>query len=138
MRWMSVVTGESQTSPVASASWVRYRAVRDARCVAGSRAYIARTGRGIGKSGRGSTQPGRRVVARPARVRRERERIEHRRNVNRGARIAGVSPRAADPVRALEDDEVVDAGRPQLDRRAEAAEAGPDYQRRVDMIANAR
>ncbi len=67
-----------------------------------------------------------RVVARPLRVHREGERVQVRGDVARAARVRVRPPRAAEPARALEDDEVVDALLAQPDGGAEAAEAGAD------------
>ena len=78
---------------------------------------------------------GRGVGPRPVRVLRERERVQQRRDVARRTGIRVVPPGAADAVGALEDDEVVDAGLGQLDRGAEAGEAGTDDQGVVDAVA---
>jgi AcrR family transcriptional regulator len=64
--------------------------------------------------------------ARPVGVRRERERVEVRRDVALAARVGVVAPGAADLVAALEHHEVVHAGLLELDRHAEAGEAAAD------------
>src|SRR3984885_15941917 len=61
---------------------------------------------------------GRRVSPRPGRVLDERKRVQQRRDVTAGARIAGVSPGSAYPFAALQDDDVLDAGLRQFDRGA--------------------
>jgi hypothetical protein len=68
----------------------------------------------------------RREEARPVRVRRERERVQVRRDVALAARVRVVAPRAADVGRALEDDEVVLAGLLELDGDAQAREPGAE------------
>ena len=64
----------------------------------------------------------------------ERERIQQRRDVAGDSRIRVVAPCSADAVGTFEDDDVVDAGLGQLDRRPEAGEPGTDDQRRVNVV----
>jgi hypothetical protein len=68
----------------------------------------------------------RREHARPARVRRKRERIDVRLHVARTPGIVVVAPRAADRRRFFEDDEVGHARLPQANGHAEAGKAGAD------------
>ena len=62
----------------------------------------------------------------PLRVRRERERVEAGGDVALAARVGVVAPRAADLVRALEEDEVLDARLAQADAQPEPGEAAAD------------
>jgi hypothetical protein len=68
----------------------------------------------------------RRVAARPARVRLERELVEVGGHVAGGARIGVVVPHAPDPVAALEDRHVLMAGAAQHHGCPDAAEAAAD------------
>ena len=68
----------------------------------------------------------RREQPRPARVRRERQRVEVRGDVARDARVRVLPPRAADLTGLLEHDDVGDAGLAQPDREAQPAEARAD------------
>ena len=68
----------------------------------------------------------RRVAAAPVGFRGEREGVQGRRDVTGGAGIAIGRPHAADPVRALQDRHVLDAGPHQPDGHADPAEAGAD------------
>src|SRR2546423_11294832 len=63
---------------------------------------------------------------RPVRLERERERVEMRLDVARAPGIRVVAPCSADVICALEDDEVVDAGPLQPNRRAQTTETTPD------------
>src|SRR5580704_10926753 len=65
-------------------------------------------------------------AVRPARVGRERERVQVRRNVAGAAGVSVVPPGAADRGGALQDDEIGPARLAQPDARAQAADAGPD------------
>jgi len=68
----------------------------------------------------------RREHARPARVRRERERVDVRLHVAGAPGIVVVAPRAADRGRLLEHDEIRDARLPQANGHPEPGEAGAD------------
>ena len=70
-----------------------------------------------------------RVGARPVGLARERERVQMRRHVTHAAGIRVVAPGAPDVPRALQHDEVVDAGLLQADRHAQAGEAAADNHR---------
>src|SRR5215813_5569576 len=66
-------------------------------------------------------------AVRPVRVRRERERVQVRRDVAGTPGVGVVPPRAAQTGRPLEDDEVGHARLPQPDPGAEPAETGADH-----------
>ena len=68
----------------------------------------------------------RREPARPAWVRRERERVEVRLHVAGGAGVTVIAPHPAHVVGTLQHDEVADPRLPQPDGRAEPGEAGTD------------
>jgi hypothetical protein len=70
----------------------------------------------------------RREMPRPVVLRRERERVQQRRYVARGAGIAIRPPGAADAGVLLDDDEIAPATLLQPDTHAEPAEAGADHE----------
>ena len=111
----------SNASPLTSTpNWIRRRRSNLSAMSSMWRADLV--GRGVG--------PG------PRRVLDERERIQQRRNIAGRTGIRVVPPGAADAVAALQDDEIVDAGLGELDRRADAGESGADDEGVVDVGAH--
>ena len=76
----------------------------------------------------------RRAQARPVLALRERERVQVRRDVASGARVAVVVPGSAELRRGIENRQVVEAVALQLDRGADAAEAGADDDHRERAV----